>query len=257
MITINALPVFTDNYIWLISHLQHPYVIIVDPGDGDAVMHHCQAHGLVPLAILITHHHWDHSRGIITIKQHHDIPVYGPAHEQIDHITHPLVEGDLITFKELSLEFKIIDTPGHTAGHICYYGHGTLFCGDTLFAAGCGRLFEGTPTQMQRSLAKIRALPDDTLIYCAHEYTLDNLNFARIAEPDNQAIIERQQHTQALRANKKPSIPSRLSIEKQTNPFLRWDQTGLIEAASHYQGTPLKTPAEVFAAVRQWKDDLD
>lgn len=257
MITVNALPAYTDNYIWLISHPQSSHVVVVDPGDGDNVIQHCKSHGLVPLAIIITHHHWDHTQGIATIKQHHDIPVYGPAHEQIDNLTHPLIGGDHIIFKELDLEFEVIDTPGHTAGHICYYGHGTLFCGDTLFAAGCGRLFEGTPSQMQHSLAKIRALPDDTQIYCAHEYTLDNLRFAQIAEPDNQAIIERQQQALALRANNQATVPSQLAIEKQTNPFLRWDQANLIAAASDYLSKPLKTPEEVFAAVRRWKDDLD
>lgn len=257
MITVNPIQAFEDNYIWLIGQHQSPYIAIVDPGDADAVITHCQAHQLTPVAILITHHHWDHTNGISKIKQLFDIPVYGPANEAIEGLTQKLSEGDKVIINEINAEFAVIDTPGHTAGHICYYGHEALFCGDTLFAAGCGRLFEGTAEQMQHSLAKIRSLPDETRIYCAHEYTQANLDFAVIAEPNNQMIIDRLQQTQSLRAAGEATVPSLLRNEKQSNPFLRWDHPPLVEAASQYSSKSLTSPAQVFAAVRNWKDDLD
>ncbi len=258
MITIRAVNAFQDNYIWMIQHREKPHAAVVDPGDGNAVLEYCREHQITPTAILITHHHWDHTNGVATLTQSYpNIVVYGPAHENIDGISQPLKEGDVVYIKEIEALFKVIDTPGHTSGHICYHGHGSLFCGDTLFAAGCGRLFEGTAEQMQHSLSKIRALNDDTQLYCAHEYTADNLKFARIAEPDNQAILARQQQTALLRAKNQATVPSLLSLEKQTNPFLRWDNPLLIEAAANYCNRKLNSPAEVFAAVRQWKDDLD
>lgn len=257
MITVSTLPAFDDNYIWLIGQNDSPFVAVVDPGDGEAVLAYCQAHQLTPVAILITHHHWDHTNGIAKIKQQFDIPVYGPSNESIDNLTHRLSEGDTVAIDAIDANFTVIDTPGHTAGHICYYGHDSLFCGDTLFAGGCGRLFEGTAEQMQASLAKIRNLPDQTKIYCAHEYTTANLAFAVIAEPDNPAITKRQQQAIELRAKGLATVPSVLESEKQTNPFLRWDHPPLVEAARRYCGKPLETPAEIFGAVRSWKDDLD
>ncbi len=257
MLTVKPLIAFEDNYIWLISHHRHPYIAIVDPGDGERIVRHCQSQNLIPVAILITHHHGDHTDGIAAIKQHYNIPVYGPAHEKISGITHPLTEGGRVVIREIEAEFQVIDTPGHTPGHICYYGHGLLFSGDTLFAGGCGRLFGGSAEQMQHSLEKIRALPDETLVYCAHEYTIANLTFARIAEPENVAIGLRQQQVQQQRSENKATVPSQLRVEKQTNPFLRWDNPLLIEAASNYSAQPLTNAAAVFAAVRQWKDDLD
>ncbi len=257
MITIHALPVFDDNYIWLIGQSDSPYVAIVDPGDGDAVLAHCAAKNLTPVAILITHHHWDHTNGIDVIKQQFDIPVYGPANEDIKQLNHTLVEGDAVTIEKLGAHFEVIDTPGHTAGHICYYGHESLFCGDVLFAGGCGRVFEGTAEQMQHALEKIRQLPRNTLIYCAHEYTQDNLIFARVAEPHNQATVTRQQQVITMRSHSQATVPSLLSDEVATNPFLRWDNPQLIKAAEVYSNKPLKSPTDVFAAVRQWKDDLD
>ncbi len=257
MLTVKPLTAFEDNYIWLIARSQHPYVAIVDPGDGERVLGYCQSQGLVPVAILITHHHQDHTGGIAIIKQHYNIPVYGPAHEKISGINHPLSEGDCVVIDEIEAEFQVIDTPGHTAGHICYYGHGLLFSGDTLFAGGCGRLFEGSAEQMQHALEKIRALPDKTMVYCAHEYTAANLTFAQIAEPENSAISQRQQQVQQQRNENRATVPSQLRVEKQTNPFLRWDNPSLIEAASNYSGQPLTNAVAVFAAVRRWKDDLD
>ncbi len=257
MLTVYPITAFDDNYIWLIGNQQHPQVAIVDPGDGERVIAYCRSHNLTPVAILITHHHSDHTGGIAAITQQFEIPVYGPAHENITGVTHPLTEGEQITISEIAAKFQVIDTPGHTAGHIIYYGHQRLFCGDTLFAGGCGRVFEGTAAQMQHAMEKIRALPDKTLIYCAHEYTLANLAFAQVAEPDNGAITQRLQQVQQLRTEKISTVPSQLSVEKQTNPFLRWDNPALIKAASDYSKRALTHPVEVFAAVRKWKDDLD
>ncbi len=257
MLTVYPITAFDDNYIWLIGNQQHSQVAIVDPGDGERVVAYCQSHGLIPAAILITHHHSDHTGGIAAITQHYEIPVYGPARENIRGVTHPLKGGEQITISEIEAKFQVIDTPGHTAGHVIYYGHQLLFCGDTLFAGGCGRLFEGSAAQMQHAMETIRALPEKTLIYCAHEYTLANLAFARVAEPKNDAITQRQQQVQQLRAEKKATVPSLLSVEKQTNPFLRWDNPALIKAASNYSKSVLSNPVDVFATVRKWKDDLD
>jgi len=257
MIKVTGIPAFNDNYIWLIGNEQKPRVAIVDPGDAQPVIEACKQRGLTPCAILITHHHWDHTNGIAELVARYPVPVYGPAHEKIAGLSHPLQQGDQVKLNEIDAQFTVLDTPGHTAGHICYYGHDSLFCGDTLFACGCGRLFEGTAGQMQQSLQKIIQLPDNTQVYCAHEYTLDNIKFARVAEPENQRLIQRQQETEQLRQQGLPSVPSLLGLEKQTNPFLRWMEPTLVTAAETFAGKPLTTPTEVFATVRRWKDLLD
>jgi hydroxyacylglutathione hydrolase len=246
-----------DNYIWLIQRDGQPQVAIVDPTEAAPVLAHIQEHGLEPVAILITHHHWDHVGGIAELVAEYPMPVYGPARETIPHMDHPLDDGDEVVIEALDCHFRVMDVAGHTAGHIAYLGHGMLFIGDTLFAGGCGRIFEGTPTQMQQAMSRIRALPDDTQIYCAHEYTEDNLEFARVAEPDNTALAKRQQEVAAIRAQHQPTVPSQLGLEKATNPFLRYDEPKLIRAAEDFVGHPLSTEAEVFAAVRYWKDTLD
>ncbi|HNP51280.1 MAG TPA: hydroxyacylglutathione hydrolase, partial [Nitrosomonas nitrosa] len=177
---------FKDNYIWVIRD-QH-YAAIVDPGDAVPVMAYLQQQNLQPIAILNTHHHHDHTGGNIALLTAFALPVYGPAKENIPGLTHRLSEGDTIHLAELSLDLSILDIPGHTAGHIAYYGANLLFCGDTLFACGCGRIFEGTPQQMYTSLQKLTKLPDDTLIYCAHEYTLANIRFATAIDPNNPVL---------------------------------------------------------------------
>lgn len=263
MLTAQAVPAFNDNYIWLIRDLERPQVAIVDPGDAAPVLQAIQAGGLEPIAILITHHHWDHVGGIADLLTYYSLPVYGPASETIPHMTHPLAEGDIVRLPALAAELRVMDVPGHTAGHIAYYtrpaenDNGLVFVGDTLFAAGCGRLFEGTPAQMHDSLSRISDLPDDTLVYCAHEYTEDNLLFARIAEPDNAALQARQQEVRERRRQGLATVPSRLGTEKATNPFLRSGQPEIIRAAEAFAGRSLNTPAEVFAVVRHWKDTLD
>lgn len=257
MIKVTAIPAFSDNYIWLIGREDNPHVALVDPGDHTLVLAYLREHRLTPCAILITHHHADHIGGIAGLLAEYDIPVFGPKHERIPRISHPLEEGDTVTLDAIDASFRVLDTPGHTAGHICYYRAGSLFCGDTLFTCGCGRLFEGTAEQMQRSLAKIRALPDDTRVHCAHEYTLANIGFALIADPDNRALQARHVDDAATRQRGQATVPSLLGLEKQTNPFLRWDDKNLIAAAEKFMGKSLKSPAEIFGAIRYWKDTLD
>jgi hydroxyacylglutathione hydrolase len=257
MMEVRALHAFDDNYIWLIGCRGKPQVAIVDPGDEDPVLDYLTQHHLIPEAILITHHHGDHTGGVKALVERFNIPVYGPAHERIPAITTPLVEGDVVNLSSCGLQFHILDTPGHTRGHICYVGQDALFCGDTLFAAGCGRIFEGTPEQMYHSLEKLRALPDETLVYCAHEYTEANLGFALVAEPENSDTQQRMAQVQGLRAKQQDTVPSLLGEEKRTNPFLRSHIPSLAAAAECFAGHPLTTRAEVFATVRHWKDTLD
>jgi hydroxyacylglutathione hydrolase len=228
---------------------------IVDPGDARPVLHTLREQNMTPTAILITHHHGDHVGGVrALLEQYPGLPVFGPAGERIPSITRRLAEGDVITVPGLDVELRVLDVPGHTAGHIAYYGAGALFCGDTVFSVGCGRLFEGSAEQMHASLSKIAALPGDTLIYCAHEYTLDNIAFAKWVEPDNPDLLQREREARALRAEDRPTVPSRLEVERRTNPFLRFDELTVIEAASAFAGRPLRPGAEVFGTVRYWKD---
>ena len=257
MLKITAVPAFDDNYIWLIQADKAPFTAIVDPGDADPVMDVLAQNKLTPSAILITHHHGDHVGGVRELLKHFDIPVYGPANESIYGVTHPLKQGDVVDLPDIGAQFNVLDVPGHTRGHIAYVGHDMLFCGDTLFAGGCGRLFEGTPEQMFDSLEKIRALPDATQVYCAHEYTLDNLKFALVAEPANEDLKQRMAATRELRKQHQNTVPSELGLEKRTNPFLRSHITELKQAAEQFAGKPLPTGADVFGTVRYWKDTLD
>lgn len=257
MLDVRCVPAFDDNYIWLPGLPGSRRVAIVDPGDADPVLMRLAQEGLEPVAILITHHHGDHTGGISGLAAHYDIPVYGPAREHIPGLTHPLADGDSVVLDALGLEFSVLETPGHTRGHVCYVGHGALFCGDTLFTAGCGRLFEGTPQQMHASLSRIAALPESTLVYCAHEYTAANLRFALVVEPDNADILARVDEVARRRARHEPTVPVPLLQELKTNPFLRCDVPAVIAAAEGFAGHALPAGADVFATVRHWKDTLD
>lgn len=257
MFEIRPIPAFDDNYIWLLAAADSHQAVIVDPGDADPVLETVERRGLQPVAILVTHHHGDHTGGVAELAQRFATPVYGPAGERIPALTHLVGEGDIVGLPALGLQLRVIDTPGHTRGHVCYTGHGALFCGDTLFSAGCGRLFEGTAAQMHASLEKLAALPDETLVYCAHEYTAANLRFALVVEPENPAIIARLDQVEALRARGEPTVPSTLGLEKRTNPFLRTAVTAVVAAAERFAGRRLTDGAEVFGTVRHWKDTLD
>ncbi|SHM42593.1 hydroxyacylglutathione hydrolase [Pseudomonas punonensis] len=255
MIKIEALSAFSDNYIWLLQDARHKRVAVVDPGDAAPVQAWLQQHADWTLSdILITHHHNDHVGGVEQLRSETGAHVCGPANENIPGRDQALVDGDRI--EVLGLALQIIEVPGHTLGHIAFYqpDHHWLFCGDTLFAAGCGRLFEGTPAQMHHSLQRLAALPDATLIYCAHEYTLSNLRFAVAVEPTNPAIAERFKQVEGWRQQGRISLPSDLATERATNPFLRAAETSVKEMIASREGRAISSETEVFAALRAWKD---
>jgi hydroxyacylglutathione hydrolase len=253
MLEIVPVAAFKDNYVWTLR--RGKAAAVVDPGDAAPVLEYLSREKLELSAILATHHHADHVGGIAELRRHRDVPVYGPRGEPIPTLTHPVAEGDTVTLPALEVSFSVLDIPGHTRAHIAYYGAGALFCGDTLFACGCGRLFEGTAEQMYASLSKLRALPDATRVYCGHEYTLANIGFARHVEPANGPLIEREQKARNLRAAGKPTLPSTLGEEKATNPFLRWDAPAVVESANKYLGARIADPVRVFAAIRDWKNN--
>ncbi len=255
MIEVLHVEAFEDNYIWLICG-QNREVVIVDPGDETPVLKQLTSSNLKPIAILCTHHHYDHVSGAAEIARQYQIPVYGPATENITAVNKPLNGGDHVDFPTLDLTLQVLSVPGHTSGHIAYFGQDMLFCGDTLFSGGCGRLFEGTAEQMAKSLAKFAELPDKTRVYCAHEYTLANLEFAQAVEPENKHISELITTTRAKRAHFKPSLPSNIALEKQINPFLRIHEKSVINAAEVYSKQQLVSDVAVFAAIRRWKDDF-
>lgn len=248
------LPAFRDNYIWLLRVGRS--AAVVDPGDAGPVINYLALHGLSLVAILNTHHHGDHVGGNRELLEKFDVPVYGPRHEFIPGLTHPVDESTIVPLPALGLEFQVLDVPGHTLGHVAYYGANSLFCGDTLFGCGCGRLFEGTAEQMHASLQKLAALPPDTLVYCAHEYTLSNIRFAKVVEPDNPDLQAREREVLALLARHQPSLPSTLDLERRTNPFLRADQAAVRAAAERHSGKKLGDDGAIFAALRAWKDDF-
>lgn len=242
MIQLSPILAFKDNYIWVL-HANNK-AIVVDPGDAAPVTVYLKQHKLTLAAIFLTHHHKDHSGGVAELIAYQNAPVYSA--QNID-------ENTLIEIPNFP-PFHILQIPGHTLDHCAFYSEGILFCGDTLFSAGCGRIFEGTMQQMYASLLKLKALPLDTKIYCGHEYTLQNLKFAQAVEPNNIAIKNKIITVENFRAENKPSLPSILSEELQINPFLRCDIADVITAAENHAGKKLTDPAEVFAVLREWKN---
>lgn len=254
---IEAIQAFADNYIWALrGNGPVRQVAVVDPGEAAPVLRYLERNRERLCAILVTHHHGDHIGGIAELLAHYPVPVYGPALEAADVVTQPLTDGARLPLPALGIEFEVMHLPGHTLGHVAYYRPGMLLCGDTLFGAGCGRVFEGTLEQMYASLARIAALPPATQIYCAHEYTQSCLRFARRVEPDNPAIAARIDYVDRLRAASESSVPSKLAEELATNPFLRWESPAVIAAATAQLGRAPTNPAETFAAIRIWRDTL-
>jgi hydroxyacylglutathione hydrolase len=249
-----ALPAFADNYIWMLH--DGARAVVVDPGAAAPVQEALGHHGLTLAGILVTHHHADHVGGVNALRPLLQGPVWGPARETIPTPYTALNEGDHISV--LGLKFKVLDVPGHTAGHIAYVQEGAaarplLFCGDTLFSAGCGRLFEGTPAQMSESLAKFAALPADTQVCCTHEYTLSNLRFAAVVEPGNAERAAYDARCQALRAAGQATLPSNMGLEMQINPFLRCTAPEVV-AAARAEGAADGGAVSVLAALREWKN---
>ena len=254
MLNVLTVPAFQDNYLWLIHDGVH--AAAVDPGDAAPILSALAENRLTLAAILLTHHHADHAGGVPELLNRFDVPVFGPRTENIPGVTHPLGEGDKAVVPQLGLQLDVFDVPGHTRGHIAYYAReqGWLFCGDTLFAGGCGRLFEGTPAQMVDSLGKLASLPDQTQIFCAHEYTLANLRFASEVEPDNMHLKTRMVHEQARRERGIPTVPSTLAVEKSTNPFLRFREPHIADRLIATGHVSSREPIAVFAALRAWKN---
>lgn len=249
MVTVTPVRAFTDNYIWVLASAGD--AVAVDPGDAAPLLEFVEQNGQTLTALLITHHHADHVGGLARLSAAcPQLTVYGPP--GIRGVTHQVKEGDAITV--LGRRFEVLAVPGHTLDHIAYYDGSHLFCGDTLFGAGCGRLFEGTPAQMFQSLHKLAALPDATLIYPAHEYTLSNLRFAAAADPANPDIARRRAADEASLEQGLPTLPSTLAEEKRSNPFLRAHEPALRHSAERHQGGSLDNPVAVFAALRAWKN---
>ena len=252
LIEVTPLRAFRDNYIWCLGRGVH--VAVVDPGDAAPVKEFLGRSAATLSAILVTHHHDDHTGGVEALAAEYNVPVFGPALESIPSRTHALRDGDHVVIPGLDAAFDILDVPGHTAGHIAYVGNGMLFCGDTLFSAGCGRLFEGTPAQMLASLDKLAALPPETLVFCTHEYTASNLRFAESADPANDAVRRRRDEAATAVAAGEPSLPSTIGAERTFNPFLRVDDPQVAEAASRHAGRHLTDRLAVFTALRTWKN---
>ena len=260
MFDVKPIPAFQDNYLWLFRDDGSRECGIVDPGDAGPVLDYLQANDLVLSVIFITHHHADHTGGIARLLEAFDVPVYGPDSPRIPAVTHTLSEGSEVSV--FGRSFRILEIPGHTLDHIAYFSAGekdqapVLFCGDTLFAGGCGRVFEGTHSMMHQSLQKLAVLPANCQVYCAHEYTLSNLKFARAVTPDSQSLASRLEKESALRQQDIPTVPTTLEVELATNPFLRCSEDDVIAAARSHSGQSVAAPDEVFGVIRDWKDSF-
>lgn len=253
-LSIEAIPALETNYIWAL--FKDSGCVLVDPGSAGEPLAWLDEHGMQLHGILITHHHWDHTNGLDGILAKYPVDVWGPYDPRIPQVTRPLAEGDRAVLPGLDLELETLEVPGHTTTHIAVHGGGMVLSGDTLFSAGCGRLFEGTPEQMLASLDKLAALPDDTRVYCGHEYTVDNCRFALEVEPDNERLKTRAEEARRLRAAGRVTLPSAMAEERAVNPFLRTREAAVVDAANRHRPGTGDDPAAVFAAIRSWKDGL-
>ncbi len=258
--TIHPIPAFSDNYIWATLERGSNNVCVVDPGDAKPVIEYLEANERTLSDILVTHHHADHTGGIREICARYSCRVIGPGTSGIDGITEVVAEGDTVSL--FGQTFSVIEVPGHTLDHIAYYcaddgqPNPLLFCGDTLLAAGCGRLFEGTPAMMHESLKKLTALPANTSVYCTHEYTLANLKFALAADGENSSLRERIEAEKAKRESSQPTLPSSIELELATNPFLRCKELALQQSSKARLGRDPRDEVEVFSTLRAWKDSF-
>lgn len=252
---IHAIPVLSDNYVWLIEGDQG-HCAVVDPGEAAPVLAEIEQRNLSLSAIMLTHHHADHCQGVAGLKARYPVPVYGPSLEAKTWVTNPLADLETFDLPHIG-RFQAWHTPGHTLGHISLISDGAAFVGDTLFSAGCGRLFEGSPEQMLASLDRLSSLPDATMIYCGHEYTADSLRFAHFAEPNNESIVHRIREVNEARAAGLPSVPTSMSMEKQINPFLRIREPSLRAAILKHAGSESLSDADAFWTLRCWKDEFD
>jgi hydroxyacylglutathione hydrolase len=257
MFTVSPLPAFNDNYIWMLTSAEHSGMVVVDPGDADVVIKAINETNIPLVAILLTHHHADHTGGVNQLVELYSVPVYGPKNSPFEDISHPLSDAMQITLLGETLVVK--EVPGHTLDHICYFKGSKspqLFCGDTLFLAGCGRLFEGTAKQMLKNMNYFKTLPPETLIYCTHEYSLANLAFASAVEPNNLDISATISRCKKLRAQNIPTLPSSISQELMINPFMRSQEETVQNAARSYTKSEINNELEAFTAIREWKNNV-
>lgn len=251
---LTAIPSYQTNYIWLIRDTDTHTAWVVDPGDERPVVEYLTAHSLKLSGILITHKHWDHVNGLPGLTARYSVPVYGPHNAPVREIDHRVGEGDIIDLGYI--RFEVLETPGHTDDHIVYYSEQQkmLFCGDTVFSAGCGRLFDGTLESMYQSIMRIRSLPDETAIYCAHEYTVQNVEFALAVEPANDALVSYSHWCRRELQQRRPTLPTSVHLEKQINPFMRCDVDGVQNMAARRVNGVTGKPFETFKVLREWKN---
>jgi hydroxyacylglutathione hydrolase len=251
-VEVEAIRAFSDNYIWALHDGR--VCVLVDPGESGGALRFLRERGLELVGLLLTHHHHDHVGGVDAIRRRHPVPAWGPLDSRMPGDVQTVGDGDRVAIESLGLQFDVLETPGHTSSHIAFHGHGMLFCGDTLFSVGCGRVFEGDAEQMQASLDKLADLPDATQVYCAHEYTRANCRFARQVEPDNAALAERSEQVDRMRDDGLITLPSTLGDEKAFNPFLRTRKPEVQRAAAARDASAGSDPASVFGVIRAWKD---
>ena len=257
MSSVKVIPLkaFNDNYIWCL--VKGESCTVVDPGDAAPVVKYCKLNGLTLTDILVTHHHSDHTNGLSELlNTFPQVNIYGPKNDKIPLITVQLADSDEIELAELGVSFSVMEVPGHTLDHIAYNGELGLFCGDTLFSAGCGRLFEGTPLQMHQSLNKLSALPEQTPVYCTHEYTLANIKFAEQVEPNNEDLLNYKGWAESQRVELRPTLPSTIGQQLAINPFLRGHSIEVRSNAEKYSGKNLRAEEDIFAVLRGWKDNF-